>query len=165
MKNLNITIKPMESENEIKGKAYVHWKGWHEAYSGIVNQAYLDNFTLEKCTKIAFRWPDDILIAEDGGQVIGFAGYGPYRGGSLPETGEVYGIYILKEYYDQGVGYKLISQALEKLAEYKNVALWVLEDNSRAIKFYEKLGFRFDGTKQRIMLGTEVTEIRMILKR
>ncbi len=53
MKNLNITIKPMESENEIKGKAYVHWKGWHEAYSGIVNQAYLDNFTLEK---LGFRF-------------------------------------------------------------------------------------------------------------
>ena len=51
---MNIVIKKMETDAEIKGKAYVHWKSWQEAYSGIVDQRYLDSLTLDKCEKIAF---------------------------------------------------------------------------------------------------------------
>lgn len=57
----------------------------------------------------------------------------------------------------------LISAAIEKLSGYKRIAVWVLEGNHRAIKFYERCGFRFDGTKEQIMLGTVNTEIRMVL--
>ena len=45
---MNIVIKKMETDAEIKGKAYVHWKSWQEAYSGIVDQRYLDSLTLDK---------------------------------------------------------------------------------------------------------------------
>lgn len=160
---MNIIIKQMESDSEIRGKAYVHWKAWQDAYSGLIDQIYLDNFTLEKCTDIAFRWPDNILVAKESDRVVGFVGYGAYNDDSLPETGEVFAIYILKEYYDQKVGYRLMSAAIEKLSEYQKIAVWVLEGNHRAIKFYEKCGFQFDGTKKQIKLGTENTEIRMIL--
>ncbi len=27
-------IKPMETDEEIRGKAYVHWKAWQEAMQG-----------------------------------------------------------------------------------------------------------------------------------
>ena len=50
---MGIILKKMETDEEIKGKAYVHWKSWHEAYVGIVSQEYLDKLTLEKCEK----WP------------------------------------------------------------------------------------------------------------
>ena len=63
---MNIVIKKMESDDEIRGKAYVHWKSWQEAYSGIVDQRYLDSLTLEKCEKTAYRWPDDMIIAKAG---------------------------------------------------------------------------------------------------
>jgi hypothetical protein len=39
----------METEDEIKGKAYVHWRAWHEAYPDLVSQEYLNQLTLEKC--------------------------------------------------------------------------------------------------------------------
>jgi len=45
---MDIIIKKMESDAEIKGKAYVHWKSWQEAYPGMVAQSYLDKLTLEK---------------------------------------------------------------------------------------------------------------------
>ena len=51
---MGIILKKMETDEEIKGKAYVHWKSWHEAYTGIVSQEYLDKLTLEKCEKMAF---------------------------------------------------------------------------------------------------------------
>ena len=160
---MDIVIKPMESDSEIRGKAYVHWKAWQETYIGLVDQDYLDNFTLEKCTDIAFRWLDNLLVAKENDKVIGFVGYGAYRDDSLAETGEIFSIYILKECYDQKIGYVLMSAALEKLSEYKQIAVWVLEGNHRAIKFYEKCGFQFDGTTKQIKLGTINTEIRMIL--
>ena len=40
---MGIEIKKMESDEEIKGKAYVHWKSWQDAYKGIVDQSYLDS--------------------------------------------------------------------------------------------------------------------------
>jgi len=40
--------------------------------------------------------------------------------------------------------------------------VWVLKGNERAIRFYERYGFRFDGTEQEIKLGTSNTELRMI---
>ena len=81
----------------------------------------------------------------------------------MTETGEIFSIYILKECYDKKIGYVLMSAALEKLSEYKQIAVWVLESNLRAIRFYEKCGFQFDGTTKQIKLGTINTEIRMIL--
>ena len=162
---MGIVIKQMESDSEIRGKAYVHWKAWQEAYAGLVDQAYLDSLTLEKCTDIAFCWPDNLLVAKDNDKVTGFVGYGVYRDDTLPEAGEIFAIYILKEYYDQKVGYRLMNAAIEKLSEYRKTAVWVLEGNHRAIKFYEKCGFQLDGTKAQIQLGKMNTELRMILNK
>ena len=66
---MSIIIKKMETDEEIKAKAYVHWKSWLEAYTGIVNQEYLDKLSLEKCEEIAYSWPDNIIVAKDGNQV------------------------------------------------------------------------------------------------
>ena len=158
---MDIVIKPMESDSEIRGKAYVHWKSWQDAYSGLIDQAYLDNLTIEKCTEMAFRWPDHLLVAKENDKVVGFVGYGICK--DLPEAGEVFAIYVLKEYYNKKIGYALMCAALEKLSEYRRIAVWVLEGNHRAIRFYERCGFRFDGTRKQIKIGTANTEIRMIL--
>ena len=74
---MDIEIKKMETEEETREKAYVHWCAWHEAYPGLVSQEYLNKLTLEKCEKIAFDWPDNLMIAKDAGRVIGFVGYDP----------------------------------------------------------------------------------------
>ncbi len=159
---MNIVIKPMETEDEINGKGYVHYKSWHETYTGIVNGDYMSGITEEKCNAIAHRWLDNLLVAKDGGRVVGFAGYGAYRDETLPEHGEVYSIYVLAEYYGRKVGYELMKSACEKLKNYRKVAVWVLRGNERAIHFYERFGFRFDGCEQEITLGTPNTELRMI---
>ena len=160
-----IVIKKMESEDEIKGKGYVHYKSWHETYTGLVDKDYLERQTLEKCIAIAYKWPDNILVAKDGEKVVGFVGYGAYRGDALPACGEVFGIYVLAAYHGQRVGYELMKAAIEKLAAYKKVAVWVLKGNERAIHFYKRFGFRFDGAEAEIMLGTPNTELRMIFER
>lgn len=155
-------IKEMESEEEINGKAYVHFTSWHETYTGLVDTKYMNGITLEKCIKIAQKWRENILVAKDGDKVIGFVGYGAYRDATLPEHGEVYAIYVLKEYQGLKIGYALINAALKKLTEHKKIAVWVLKDNNKAIRFYERYGFKFDGTDAEIKLGTSNTEQRMI---
>ncbi len=160
--------KPMETEEEVRGKAYVHYQAWREAYAGLLDQAFLDGRTLALSEERARRGREmgvSTILAKDGGQVVGFADYGSYRGNDLPDAGEVYALYILKEYYGRGVGFALMREALAAMPERGRAAAWVLRGNERAIRFYERFGYRFDGAAQTLDLGGEVTELRMVLQR
>ena len=161
---MTFEIKKMETDAEITGKAYVTWKSWHEAYTGLIDQSYLDALTLEKCEQTARRWPDTTFIAKHGERVIGFSAYGNYRGDDLESAGEIVAVYVLKEYYGTGAGRLLMDRALSMLDQTK-VALWVLKGNGRAIRFYEKCGFHFDGAEKTQDIGSSVTEKRMVLVR
>ena len=158
---MDITVKQMETEDEIKGKAYVHWRAWHEAYSDIVSREYLDRLTREKCEEIAFKWTDNILVAKDADRVIGFVGYG-CRENEDPKTGEIFALYVLSDFYGKGVAQKLMKEALEKLKSYPHICLRVLKENKRAIRFYQKCGFVTDG-KELNLPNLGAYEIRMVL--
>ncbi len=158
---MNIIIKAMETEAEIRGKAYVHWKSWQEAYPGLVSPAYLEKLSLEKCEEIAFRRPENTLVAKDGERVLGFVCYG---GGDDPDTGEIFALYVLAAYYGTGLGRRLMDAGLERLRDCPEVRLWVLQGNARAIRFYEKCGFRPDGAEKELP-ALSAREIRMRLQR
>ena len=160
----DLEIKKMETDAEIRGKAYVALKSWHEAYTGLIDQSYLDALTLEQCENNARRWPDTTFVAKHGGRVIGFSSYGSYRGSELENAGEIVAVYVLKEYYGTGAGRLLMDRALSMLNQPK-VALWVLKGNRRAVRFYEKCGFSFDGAEKTQLIGSPVTEKRMVLVR
>ena len=53
---------------------------------------------------------------------------------------------------------------METLNKYSQTAVWVLTGNERALRFYKRCGFEFDGQKKEIELGTPATEARMILR-
>lgn len=158
---MSILIKRMETEDEIRGKAFVAWRAWQEAYPGLVSQEYLDRSTLEKCEEVAFRLTEGFFVAKDCGRVVGFVGCGD-RGEEAPDTGEVFALYVLSEYYGKGVGRQLMDAALDELKPYPKVCLWTLKENRRAIRFYEKCGFRANG-EETYSPRIEATEIRMVL--
>ena len=163
---MRVTIVPMTSEEEAKGKAYVHCTAWKEAYRGLLSQAFLDARTLgfsEERALRAFRAGVSTLLAKDGEEVVGFADYGPCRDEDRPHAGEVYAIYLLSGYYGRGIGSGLMNAALSRMPGCEEVVVWVLEGNERAIRFYESFGFRFDGGKQTLDLGGKVTDLRMVL--
>lgn len=163
-----MVIKPMETLEEIEGKASVHYRAWQEAYPGIVDQSFLDGRTEEMSRQQAQRAFENgisTIIAKDGEEVVGFADYGRYRGNDLEDAGEVFAIYVLKAYYGRGAGHALMQRALEAMKDCKQIAVWVLTGNERAIQFYERCGYRFDGQQQTMILGTPVTEARMVLNR
>lgn len=114
---------------------------------------------------MAERWPDNLLVAKDGETVVGFVGYGLCGDADLPGAGEVFGIYVLAAYYGQKAGYALMNAAFEKLSAHDRIAVWVLRGNERAIRFYERYGFRLDGAEKQIKLGTARTELRMVYQK
>lgn len=63
----------------------------------------------------------------------------------------------------------MVIRSLETESELLGMAcvLWKSwqEGNARAITFYEKVGFRFDGVKKTVNLGAERTEYRMVWRR
>lgn len=42
---MNYIIKPMQTDDEIDGKGYVHYKSWQETYAGLIDAEYLKNMT------------------------------------------------------------------------------------------------------------------------
>ena len=160
---MNIIIKRMETDEEIKGKAFVHFKSWQEAYSGIVKQTYLDERTIEKSEEMALSTKNSTIIAKDGECVVGFVQYGKYNYGDLENTGEIIALYVLADYYGQGIGYRLMQEAMKYLSGYPQIALFVIKDNQRAIDFYTRYGFRFDGQEGMTQVGATVE--RMVFKR
>lgn len=160
---MNIIIKRMETDEEIKGKAFVHFQSWQEAYSGIVKQAYLDERTIEKCEEMTLNTMDTTIIAKDGERVIGFVQYGKYNYDDLEDAGEIIALYVLADYYGKGIGYRLMQEAMQYLSDYPQIALFVIKDNQRAIDFYTRYGFRFDGQEGMTQIGATVA--RMVLKR
>ena len=157
---MSVTIKKMETDAEIRGKAFVHWSAWHEAYAGIVSQDYLDKLTLERCEKMAFSWTENTLVAKEGERVLGFVAWGD-RGEEAPGIGEIFALYVLSECYGTGLGQRLMEAGLERLRDCPEVCLWVLKENKRAIRFYEKCLFRPDGTEE-YHANIAAAEIRMV---
>ena len=144
---MSIIIKPMETDAEVRGKAFVHWKCWQVTYPGLVSQEYLDKLTPAKCEEMAFRWRDNILVAKDQDRVVGFVGYG-HHGPEDPEIGEVFALYVLPEYQGRGVGRQLMDAAMAALSAYPRIVLWAVKGNGRAIRFYEKNGFCLSGVEK-----------------
>ena len=162
--NDTICVKPAETEEELRGRGYVHCTAWQESYRGIVCDQYLDTMTVEATTARALNFPENTLVAKDNEKVVGFAVYGPSRDEDLPDAGEVEAIYVLSEYHGRKVGYRLMNEMFSRLSEFSTIFLWVFEKNGKAINFYRKYGFELDGSKKEWNLGTPVTIVRMVMK-
>jgi GNAT superfamily N-acetyltransferase len=126
-------------------------RGWRAAYRHVLPTDELDAMPIDET-----RWRQRLeeppsgwatFVAERDGRVVGFASVGPSR----DETGlgELYAIYVEPEAWSTGAGRELILVAEDELAvHYDEAALWVLEDNPRARRFYELAGWSLDGARK-----------------
>ena len=160
---MDLTIKQMETPEEIEGKSLVHWQTWREAYDDLLPAEFQETMTLERCRFFSQKYPENTLIAMDGKQVVGFISYGNFRDEAI-QAGEIIALYVLKDYYGKGVSKQLMHAAFAALDHFSEIYLWVLKDNKRAIAFYQKMGFTFDGQEKILELGKPIIEIRMVFK-
>lgn len=132
---MTVIIKSMETPEEIEGKSLVHWQTWREAYDDLLPAEFQETMTLERCRFFSQKYPENTLIAIGDLKVVGFISYGNFRDETI-QAGEIIAL--------------------------SEIFLWVLKDNKRAIAFYQKMGFTFDGQEKMLELGKPIKEKRMV---
>jgi RimJ/RimL family protein N-acetyltransferase len=136
--------------------ADIHVRTWQAAYAGVMPQDFLDRLDVDARTAMWRRAidggtpPGAIFLAEVDGEVVGFIAVGRYRrseGGPDPAVGEVFAIYVDAEHWSTRAGHALMRAAVDHLADHgvAEIRLWVLADNPRARRFYERFGYVADG--------------------
>ena len=143
--------------------ASVQYFGWQQTYLGIINQAYLDSLSIEKgfeFTKrlLASAQPVTLIMVNAEDVVIGYISGGQSRAEELPCDGEIYALYVLKQYHGLGLGKQLLIDAVTQLLKrgYKSVCVFVLKDNP-AIGFYKKFKPNLEITVK-VTIGNEEYE-------
>ena len=141
--------------------APLHVQVWDEAYTGLMPQQVIDDRKAKPMGERIERWRGRIAwpegatwVAEDDGELVGFASTGPGR----DDSGllEVMALYVRSSHYDTGLGHRLLGTAIGDRPAY----LWVLDGNTRAIRFYERHGFAFDGQVEEEVEGLHRRMVR-----
>jgi ribosomal protein S18 acetylase RimI-like enzyme len=149
---------------DAKGIAKVHVESWKTTYSNIVPADYLNNLTYESREQI---WINNIpnggvYVAENNeGEIVGFSSGGIERSGKYKGfDGELYAIYILKEYQGQGIGTALVKPIINEIIRMglNSVLVLVLEDNNSRL-FYEALGGKKVDTVEVQIAGKKLSEL------
>ena len=140
------------SPEDAAGIARVHVESWRSTYAGIVPQAYLDGLSewqRAERWREALRRDDEVFVAEQDGQTVGFVMGGPSRDGVEDCDAELYAIYILAEVQKAGVGTDLLHELARSLCEsgFASMDVWVLDANP-AKRFYERMGAHRAGAKE-----------------
>lgn len=147
--------------------AELHVATWREAYSHLLPK---DFFTAEHVRgrhqmwnrilgNVLEKW--SIRIAESSGRIIGFAFFGPSfgtEGQELPRDHQLFSIYVAAAHHGTGVGQSL----LDATAGDGPAMLWVARDNPRAVAFYRRNGFEFDGAEQTDLGAPKIVDARML---
>jgi GNAT superfamily N-acetyltransferase len=144
--------------------AEVHVRTWQAAYEHVFGAERLATFDLDARTR---RWEGWLTSGENASvavvddRVVAFVWVGPSR--EAPGEGELFAIYALPEAWGSGAGRQLMAVGLAALRGlgFADAILWVLADNPRARRFYEREGWHTDGGRKREeFLDVEVEEVR-----
>lgn len=141
--------------------AHLHVDVWDDAYTGLMPQGILDDRRARVAARVQ-RWQEildqdpDVFLAESEDGLIGFAAAGPSQDNDVDTDLELRALYVRATWWGTGVGYALFETTVGDRAAY----LWVLAANERAIRFYERQGFRLDGTEDEQDEGRHVRMLR-----
>ncbi|MEW5570140.1 GNAT family N-acetyltransferase [Rossellomorea marisflavi] len=122
------------------GIAAVHVGSWQSTYRGIVSDRYLDSLSVEekkvKWEGILSEDHHTLVCTTKDGLVVGFASVGRERSGEY--EGELYAIYLLREYQGRGIGRELFSRSISSLKAlgFQDMFIWVLRENSSKTFYY-----------------------------
>jgi len=152
--------------------AACHIACWRDAYIGMIPDEYLDNLPSEQERRTErFRQtlyePNgcQYYCAELDGEMVGMLIFNKSRDEDKPDAGEIYAIYLRGKLWGKGYGREMMDFALDELNHmgHRETVVWVLEENARARRFYEKCGFHPDGVSKEIVLGSPLIEVRYVL--
>lgn len=149
----------LPTQNDLLSVGHVYCEAWKAAYRGIVPDKFLDGLTDESCAPRSVR-TKGALVYEKDGIVVGAASFGALRDSDGKQTGELYSIYVLPEYWRNGAGKALFEAVRNELRAdgYSTMFLWTLSKNHRARQFYEKMGMNAASERIIVIGGRELLE-------
>lgn len=148
-------IRLLRESDDRHAVSRIYEESWKTAYRNIVPQAYLDSIPAGLWAESLDRAGWDALVLIEEGQPVGTASVCPSRWPQYPDFGEIASLYLLPACMGRGFGRALLNAALKQLADrgFRDVLLWVLEENRRARRFYERNGFRLAGAPMEYAIG------------
>lgn len=150
-----MTVRNAEFE-DMKRLGHIMSVSFKTAFCDFVSQQTLDACAQEEnCIALLEGIYRDgkmhFLIGEDSGMLCW----------QETESGaEIVAIHSLPESWGTGLGAAMLQTALEQIGA-KTVFLWAFQENKRARRFYEKYGFRWDGS-ERISEFDGAVEVRYV---
>ncbi|RKI64745.1 GNAT family N-acetyltransferase [bacterium 1xD42-67] len=169
-------------ERHFGDMSLLHALGWRAAYQDSIPSAHMAREITDDRWVPVFRqnYQEDVyhgLLLYDREQPLCCATYGParvdqsagdticgFRSPDLADWGELVSLYTHPDYWGRGHGSVVIEEVLHRLdaAGYPGCFLYVLRENDRARRFYEKHGFTWDGHNLEIALTTDtlLTDLR-----
>ena len=157
-------IRPIRP-HEIDDVSRIYALSWKAAYQGIVPQDYLDALKEDRWAPYLAKSPFCSLVLMDNGEYIGTSAFGKARDEAMPGWGEIVSIYLRPEYFGLGYGEKLLDAVVNALSDkgYADIYLWVLAENMRARRFYERNQFHHNGDTKTIEIGgAKLPEMRYV---
>ncbi|MEV2243164.1 GNAT family N-acetyltransferase [Streptomyces sp. NPDC049970] len=150
--------------------AEIRVRGWQHAYAGLIPRAYLDAMDVagdaerRRAHLTTEGGPVNLVAGTPDAAVTGWACYGPCRDDAAPDgSAELFAIYVHPDRIGTGAGRALLAEATGRAAAdgFGRMTLWVLKENARARRFYERAGFGPDGAEETFEAGGAlVPEVR-----
>ncbi|MGL4489104.1 MAG: GNAT family N-acetyltransferase [Rhizobiaceae bacterium] len=118
-------------------------RAWHTAYDAIhgaekVTAITLDWHSLANLKANLARPWSEFLVADTGEKLLGMA----YARQSSEDFVMLYQLYVEPDCTGQGIGAQLLDECFEAFPEAKAFRLEVDEQNPKAVRFYERFGFK-----------------------
>jgi ribosomal protein S18 acetylase RimI-like enzyme len=150
-----------EEPGDAEAVAAVHIRAWQAGYAGIMPDEVLARLNVaawaQRRRDLGTADPEHpftTFLAEESGQVVGLTTAGPYRIDQDRDDldhryGEILTMYVDPPSWGTGVGRELMTASVAELTRqgWTEVRLWVLEENTRARRFYERAGLVADGER------------------
>jgi ribosomal protein S18 acetylase RimI-like enzyme len=156
-------------QDDMLGMATVRVETWRATYRGILPDDFLDHLShhnlAERWKKIFWEPSRDpgvgLFVAEnEHRQIIGIAICGLEQDKDPVYRGEIYVLYVLPAYQNQGIGTALVIACVQHLIQglgAKTMLIWVIAENPYR-RFYESLGGRPVREKTREIAGKMILE-------
>ena len=164
----SIAIRDATAEDS-KAIADLHADSWRSAYRGVLTNNYLENHVRQE--RLAFwqerflgkdQKPMFVILGETGDAVVGFICL-------FPEQDAIFGsfidnLHVTPQLTGHGIGRLLLSEVAQRLLKDGSrggLYLWVIEQNIRARRFYERAGATVAGSAVNLMPdGQQVVAVR-----
>jgi ribosomal protein S18 acetylase RimI-like enzyme len=140
---------------------------WHAAHDDIIGESAVEElldkwYDRDRLEKSIAHQDAVMFLATDTDEVVGFAQGGLSEEG--PADATVGAIYVLPEYWDEGIGTELLDRLFDVFQTDGLDSAWltVMADNDVARSFYDTYGFETHEERTIELVGQEVDDMVLV---